>query len=265
MKLGTAILIVISLFAPEVNAYELPDTGITRCYGYLILDQCPLPGEPFYGQDAQYASCEPGCTYNGNGTVTLNCTGQMWQNDLSSAGGNKTWQEANTYCEDLLLAGYDDWRLPDAHELESIINYASAPDTGEPAVDTSCFPEIIGYDYWSSTSYVGDASKAFGVVFTIGRVYLETKGSPNRVICVRGTSMPTPSFSDNGDGTITDNVTKLMWQKQPYEDSMLWEGALAYCESLELAGRTDWRLPSVMELTSIVNYSVYLRACQEIS
>ena len=58
---------------------------------------------------------------------------------------------------------------------------------------------------------------------------------------------------DNGDGTVTDTATKLMWQ-QAETGSMTWEAALAYCDKLELAGHDDWPLPNRNELQSIVDY-----------
>ena len=66
-----------------------------------------------------------------------------------------------------------------------------------------------------------------------------------------------PSYADNGDGTITDYVTSLMWQKQDDDLGYTWDNAISYCESLELAGYTDWRLPSKKELLSIVDYGTY--------
>ncbi len=61
-------------------------------------------------------------------------------------------------------------------------------------------------------------------------------------------------FADNGDGTVTDNCTGLVWQKGTAPGTYTWPQALQYCESLELAGRDDWRLPNVRELQSIVDY-----------
>ena len=61
-------------------------------------------------------------------------------------------------------------------------------------------------------------------------------------------------FVDNGDGTVTDSCTGLMWQKNTAPGSHTWTQALQYCESLTLAGRTDWRLPNVRELQSILDY-----------
>ncbi|MDD5593100.1 MAG: DUF1566 domain-containing protein, partial [Candidatus Omnitrophica bacterium] len=70
-----------------------------------------------------------------------------------------------------------------------------------------------------------------------------------------------PSYTDNGDGTITDNRTGLMWLKDASNynsgSSQTWENALSGCESFTYAGYSDWRLPNVRELMSIVNYGTY--------
>lgn len=61
------------------------------------------------------------------------------------------------------------------------------------------------------------------------------------------------SYTDNGDGTVTDNVTGLMWQQAVPSTNYTWANAAAYCPTLTLAGHSDWRLPSVIELVSIVD------------
>lgn len=73
-------------------------------------------------------------------------------------------------------------------------------------------------------------------------------------------------FLDNKDGTVTDNCTGLMWQKETAdttgdgkidaEDAVLWCEALEYCENLNFRGHDDWRLPNVRELQSIVDYEL---------
>lgn len=63
------------------------------------------------------------------------------------------------------------------------------------------------------------------------------------------------NFVGNGDGTITDLATGLMWTQQDSGKGMNWEDALAYAENLELAGHDDWRLPNAKELQSIVDYT----------
>jgi hypothetical protein len=71
-----------------------------------------------------------------------------------------------------------------------------------------------------------------------------------------GQSLPNPSsYTDNGDGTVRDNVTGLVWQKAvASSQSFAWPDAQSYCSGLTLAGRT-WRLPSRIELTSIIDFT----------
>ena len=70
-------------------------------------------------------------------------------------------------------------------------------------------------------------------------------------------------FVNNGNGTVTDTSTGLIWQQDTARDEqgnydvMDWEEALAYCEALVLGGHTDWRLPTIKELGSLVDLSRY--------
>lgn len=83
------------------------------------------------------------------------------------------------------------------------------------------------------------------------------KGNPmlKYVRAVRGNVYGVNNFQDNGDGTITDAATGLMWAKDDSGDGMDWKEALYYAENSELAGYSDWRLPNVKELQGIVDYS----------
>lgn len=75
--------------------------------------------------------------------------------------------------------------------------------------------------------------------------------------CVRGEELSN-TFTSNGDGTVTD-AAGLTWQATngSVEGSLHvnWQTALDYCEDLDFADRTDWRLPDVKELQSIVEYA----------
>ncbi|MBF0606314.1 MAG: DUF1566 domain-containing protein [Magnetococcales bacterium] len=79
-----------------------------------------------------------------------------------------------------------------------------------------------------------------------------------------GVAWPSPRFTDNGDQTVTDNLTGLVWTKNagtPTVGSctggyMNWQGALNYVACLNTAnylGYTDWRLPNINELESLAN------------
>lgn len=62
-------------------------------------------------------------------------------------------------------------------------------------------------------------------------------------------------YLDNKDGSVSDKKTGLMWAKDSSEDEMNWSDAEAYCKKLNLAGHSDWRLPTVEELFGLVDRS----------
>jgi hypothetical protein len=62
------------------------------------------------------------------------------------------------------------------------------------------------------------------------------------------------SYTINGDGTVTDRVTALMWQRE-VPATMTWADAMAYCPTLTLGGHHDWRLPTEVELVSLLDDS----------
>jgi hypothetical protein len=175
----------------------LPDTGQDEC-SYLFTDgnwrrwPC-LDGEGICpGQDAQIAT---GCPKenrfhdNGDGTVSDACTGLMWQKDTASVNseGEPTlsdridWCQSLSYCDNLSLAGYSDWRLPNIRELQSIVDYGSV----YPAIDEEVFGVFPTW-YWSSTSTADDPSVAWYVNFLDGFVFRDEKSFNLHVRAVRG-------------------------------------------------------------------------------
>jgi len=58
----------------------------------------------------------------------------------------------------------------------------------------------------------------------------------------------------NGDGTVTDVATGLIWQQQDDDIERNHANAISFCQNLSLAGQSDWRLPNIKELTSLVDY-----------
>jgi hypothetical protein len=70
----------------------------------------------------------------------------------------------------------------------------------------------------------------------------------------RGVAWPSPRFTVDGTGLcVTDNLTGLMWVRTPDSATRTWANALTYANGLTLCGYTDWRLPNVNELESLVN------------
>lgn len=272
--------------------YVVVDTGQNRFFDSLNEISAPSLGNPFYGQDGSYGGIQPSYTDNGNGTVTDNNTGLTWQQD---PGSKMSYNDAAANLSSFHLGGYTDWRLPTIKELYSLIQFSGLDPSGwngntsglVPFIDINYFTfeygdestgeRIIDSQYLSSSKYVSTTmignDTVFGVNFADGRI----KGYPlvmRRpwgksekiffVMYVRGNlDYGQNFFSDNGDNTIKDNATSLMWMKDDSgvlnagddsDGAMTWEQALIWAENLEYGGYSDWRLPNAKELQSIVDY-----------
>ncbi len=220
----------------------LPDTGQTTSYTTTI------------GEDADISINTPSYTDNNNGTVTDNVTGLMWQ---QTDGGEMTFENAIAYCAGLRLGGYNDWRLPVCIELFDINSY----DKLNPALNTTYFTKTPAEYWWTSITRADDAL-AVWVVNAGGGIGAHPKSETlsaggSKRFHVRAVRKPNIGSQgdvhlvDNGDGTITDNYTGLIWQKIQPQGSFTWEEALTYASGLTLAGKSDWRLPNVKEIQSL--------------
>ena len=69
-------------------------------------------------------------------------------------------------------------------------------------------------------------------------------------------AMASDRFVDNGDGTITDTETGLMWATKGNGASINWRDARSYCQNYEGGGHTDWRMPTLAELATLYNPEV---------
>jgi len=123
---------------------------------------------------------------NKDGTVSDLNSKLMWSQ--ADSGEGLDWAGALKYCEDLKLAGYDDWRLPNIKELQSIVDYGHSFDaTNTPAIDPVFkISQIkneageIDYPYfWSSTTHIDTANNgnnAAYIAFGRGMGYIEALG-----------------------------------------------------------------------------------------
>jgi|WetSurMetagenome_2_1015567.scaffolds.fasta_scaffold00012_59 hypothetical protein len=284
-----ATITIILIFSVCAQAYWLPDTGQKKCYDSSG-EEITCAGT---GQDGEYTIHSMSYTINGDGTVTDKVTGLMWQrctmgqnNDQYCTGNAKeyNWYQASgTYHKDfnpegasacaelnsMNLAGYNDWRLPAKRELLSIGDYSALVSYLQPTINKKVFTETRIGVYWTSSVRDAANNMRWGMDFSNGSLSSskEDGDSEGYVRCVRGDSQ-VQSFKDNGDGTVTDKVTGLMWQKcsaGQNNDSdcsgeageLTWDDALKYCNALNLGGRTGWRLPNIKELESITSVDRY--------
>ena len=252
---------------PSVQAYSLPDTGQTKCYGDTYRIWCPQPGEPFYGQDAEYDG--PGQAYqdNGDGTVTDLNTGLLWQQEghqyTYDDGIQDYQQDAADYCAVLNLGGRSDWRLPSRHELVTIVDFGKPG----PMINSQYFPiaQWSAGDHWYwSAEFIYAIDRRWGcfVDFETGRMTVAPSEFTACVArCVSNNPLLCPSYTDNYDGTVTASESGLMWQQSDDAIPRTWEDALVYCEDLSLGGFDDWRLPNVTEFEGLVcslpNYEAF--------
>jgi hypothetical protein len=306
--------------------YPVTDSGQTLCYGVDITSgetgeiDCPAEGEELYGQDAQFSNHPIDLTLNDDGVTTSdNVTGLMWQTTPPTTGGDEETgfyflSQAETYCSELELGEYDDWRVPTVKELYSISDFGSGwpylsdydEETGEGyfvMIDSTDKSE----QYWGQT-YVGHTEEggydaALGVNHVTGHIKAYPSGdgeiiidddadvdvdtdadadedtvavdAPDdmpsgpmsqgkRIRCVRGgdsdddgvVDYAINNFVNNDDDTVSDQATGLMWQQSDNGGAtMNWKAALAFAETATTGGYDDWRLPSVKELQSIVDYT----------
>ena len=251
------------------RAGRLPDTGQTTSY-------TNTPGE-----DSDYTLNSPSYTKQGHGGIELpdtaipadgwimtrdNVTGLIWevkqskdgvQNyaDPNDADNVYTWADAGSIFIARLNAqgfgGRSDWRLPTILELSLLVH----PDKvyPQPIIDTSYFPNVINFYTWSGTPLALDSDQAWRVNFGSGSLWYDNKAGAYSVRAVCGPSYQGPILRDNGDGTLTDARTGLMWIKATH-GPVNWDTALNHCETLTFAGYSDWRLPNRHELQSLADY-----------
>ncbi len=197
--------------------------------------------------------------------------------------------------------GFSDWRLPNIIEMESLIHAGQLLTT--VWLNTQGFSNVQDEFYWSSTSIIVDAGNShlawlvwptgnIGSIFKdewavvwpvrsggMGAIELPKTGQTtcydtdgNSISCTgtgqdgelqHGAAWPDPRFHDNGDGTVTDKLTGLIWTRDGNAPgpavcspgvTKSWQGALDYVKCLNIngyRGYNDWRLPNRKELFSL--------------
>jgi hypothetical protein len=183
-----------------------PTTGQTTCWN----SEGAVIACAGTGQDGDIrAGATLSYTDNGDGTITDNNTRLMWEK--KSLDGNTTtnihhrdrmYTWANAFAEYIAglnagggFAGYTDWRLPNAKELQTIMNHEIANPSVSSEFNNSCVAGCTVLTcsctppsafYWSSTTSAGSPSDAWGVHFSVWNVVMFGKSNPAFVRAVRG-------------------------------------------------------------------------------
>ncbi|MBI5511365.1 MAG: DUF1566 domain-containing protein [Deltaproteobacteria bacterium] len=283
--------------ADSVALWAFPDNNQRACFDATgQLASCPGTAgsgacfaTAFCGQDAQYGwdptHADPSVRWTRTGgaePVTLdNLTGLIWQEGCASGSGCAiagayvdTWDQALAYCDGLVWSGYADWRLPDYHESQSILDLSQC----SPSIDATAFAGTAPGTFWTSTTHPVSLGWAYYALFYDGSASNADQAA--RFIlarCVRsGPSIQawsaaarfTRTVPSPNQPVVADARTKLMWQGCAYgltgstcttgaAGTHTWQAALGYCEGLGWGGFTNWRLPSRAELASILDLARY--------
>jgi hypothetical protein len=142
-----------------------------------------------------------------NGLVRDLATGLIWKRCSEGQSGEScvgiasthNWGQALLLANDLNHAGLSDWRLPNAEELNSLV------ETGcfSPSINAIVFPGTESVGYWSSTAYELNPNFAWAAAFLVGGVAPIQKNGGLRVRLVRGGRL-LDEF-DSGDSLLLDS------------------------------------------------------------
>ncbi len=105
----------------------------------------------------------------------------LWEDLPHTKETKLTYKEAQSYCSELTLGGFDDWRVPTLKELLTIVDYHRY----KPALKAPFGYVEAESSYWTSTPYVGDSSTRWVVNFKDGATSDASENYDRYVRCVR--------------------------------------------------------------------------------
>jgi len=258
----------------SIKEFKLPDSGQFRETTFV------------FGEDNDYTRNPMSFTVSDDEQVVIdNNTGLMWERHLNWRWEKTTppvgdwrpqdvfayqdgeprrrpYHEGVQYCKTLELGGYDDWRMPNMKEGHTIAHYASARPTIHIKYFKDTDPGLPGYGdrgkggIWAGPIGPDHNNSGWHLGFIDGHMMGYPRTGYKTTRCVRADNNGSyflPDFSDNGDGTVTDQVANLMWVQQTDGNKRDWEASIQYCEDLVFASHDDWKLPSNKELSSTVD------------
>jgi len=172
-----------------------------------------------------------------------------WQDDNLTNPSMANWTMADTACTNT-YGGYTDWRLPTLSELGTVIDFGR--------YNTAFFPSFAsvqaGSDYWSSTKDSG-ATDAYTIHSYGGAMYATLLTNNAYGMCTRGETVTSQYFRDDTTQIVIDLSSGLVWadDNASKDTNLTWAEAINYCENnMTLGGYTDWRVPNINELKSLI-------------
>lgn len=230
------LALLVMLFASVSLAHN--KVVVIPMAGDTLKPFAPIPADRPSSSD--YASA--------NGVSLDKVTDLQWQKtDMTTLF---TFADANAHCLGLTLDGKTDWRLPTMQELLSIVDFGAF----NPATNSSAFTPTGAVRHWSSTYDQTGFRRVLNS--SDGSLLRALETNTERVRCVRsnGQNALISVFKDNGDGSVTDLATSLIWQQTNNILSLSQAGATTYCLNLVMAGSRNWRLPEIKELGSLIDF-----------
>jgi hypothetical protein len=257
-----------------IEPFKLPDSGQFRETTFV------------FGEDRDYTRNPMSFSISEDDQMTIdNNTGLMWERHLNWRWEKTTapqgewrpqdvfaykdgeprrrpYHEGVQYCKQLQLGGYDDWRMPNMKEGHTIAHYASARPTIHMKYFLDVDPGLPGYGdrgkggMWGGPLAPDHNNSGWHLGFIDGHFMGYPRTGYKTTRCVRADNNGVyflPDLVDNGNGTVTDQVTDLIWQQTTDGQTRDWEESIQYCEDLVFAGYDDWKLPSNKELSSTVD------------
>lgn len=299
--LGSLLAVAATGSSAQTYPQRINDTGMTTCYaGAGDIDATPTacsnsnwPGQDgARGRDAAGpslpkvgagaagfdfsklsaagailpAAAAPGPGPNDWACTRDNVTGLTWRIDVAT---DVSWSVAALQAQQLNAGGgncgFADWRVPTTNELLGLVHFG-APS---PAIDSNYFPNLAAVFYWSSDVDVAAPTQRARIVnLSAGFIHVIDRQAPASLMLVRGGAHFARAI-DNGNGTVTDPRTGLMWDRcalgQTLSDGCAgepdyrtWQQALQDAAANNghfWRGYSDWRLPNAKELASLIDVS----------
>ncbi|MEI6806954.1 MAG: DUF1566 domain-containing protein, partial [Myxococcaceae bacterium] len=186
-----------------------------------------------------------------NGIVNDALTAIQWQQNASSIAMNCT--DAAAYCRNQTTGGFNDWRVPNIVELQTLVDYTLTT----PFINTAFFKGAgsLAGSLWSSTPDIGNAGNSwYGITVSV----YDVVSTQRRVRCARS-CYPTAPISRYmiSSGVVVDAITGLTWQRISTGGMMNQSDAFSHCNSFSLTGiNFVWRLPTIKELSTLIDYNI---------